>query len=85
MEPLAAFDDWHAELLFELTDAAGECRLCDVAGLRRPREMLFTRQRDKILELADVHGALMLVNFQLPTANSQEIHEKVRNEIFSGS
>ena len=55
VESLAALDDRHAQLLFELTNASGERRLRDVTGLRRAREVLFARQRDEVLELADVH------------------------------
>ena len=40
-------------------------RLC------RPGEVLFAGKRDKILKLADIHVSRILVNFQLPTSNSQ--------------
>ena len=55
MEPLAALDDRHTEFLFELTDAAGERRLRHMTGLRGAREVFLARERDQVLQLADVH------------------------------
>ena len=56
VEALAALDDRDAQLLFELADAARERRLRDVAGLRGAREVLLPRERDQVLQLADVHA-----------------------------
>jgi hypothetical protein len=55
VEALATFDDRHTEFLFELTDAARERRLRHVTGLRGAREVFLARERDQILQLADVH------------------------------
>ena len=55
-EALAALDDGHAQLLLELPDAARQRGLRHVAGLGRAREVLFAREGDEVLELADVHG-----------------------------
>ena len=52
---LAALDDGNTQLLLQLADAARQRGLRDVAGLRRAGEVLFTRERCEILELADIH------------------------------
>lgn len=56
MKAMAAFDNRDPKLLFELTDPSRQGRLGDVAGLRRPGEVLFAGKRDKILKLADIHA-----------------------------
>ena len=56
MEPVTALDNRHTKLLFELADAAEQRRLRDVTRLGGAREVLFARTRDKILELAGIHG-----------------------------
>ena len=55
VEALAALDDRHAELLLELAEAPRKGRLRHIAGLGRAREVLLTRKRDEVLELADIH------------------------------
>ena len=80
MEAMAALDNRDAELLFELADAAGQGRLRDVTGLRRAGEVLFAGKRDKILKLADIHVSWILINFQLPTSNSQNGVREVRGD-----
>jgi hypothetical protein len=55
VKPLTALDDGDPELLFELTDAAGQRRLRHVTRLCGPREMLLTRERHEILQLPDIH------------------------------
>ena len=54
---LAALDDGNAKLLLKLADAPRKRRLGDIAGLRRPGEMLLAGKRREILNLPYVHGA----------------------------
>lgn len=61
VEPVSAFNDRHAEFLFELPDAAGQRRLRDVTRLRGARKVLFARKRDKILKLTNVHSPEMVI------------------------
>src|SRR5688500_9661556 len=56
VESLTAFDDRNAQLLLELPNAAGERWLRDVTRVRRAGEVLLTRQRNEVLELADIHA-----------------------------
>src|ERR1700690_1052816 len=53
LEPRAAIDQKHAETMLELLDAGRQRRLGDAAGLGRPAEMLFARQRQQEFELID--------------------------------
>ena len=53
LEPRAAIDQQHAETILELLDAGRQRRLGDAAGLGRPAEMLFARQRQQEFELID--------------------------------
>jgi hypothetical protein len=36
------------QIIFQLADRGRKCRLGNMAGLRRPREMLFAREGDEI-------------------------------------
>lgn len=44
------------ELVLELADRFGQCRLRHVAGRSRPREVLLAGERHEIFELAEEHG-----------------------------
>ena len=57
-EAVAALHDGRSKIFFEQADRRRKRRLRDMAGLGGPAEMLFTRQRDKILELTQHHWAL---------------------------
>ena len=56
-EAVAALDDRRAEILLELANRRRERGLRHVAGVRRAAEMLFARQRHKIFQLPQHHGA----------------------------
>lgn len=55
VESVAALDDGHAELLFELADAARQRRLRDMTRLRSAREVSLAGERHEILQLTNVH------------------------------
>lgn len=58
-QPPAAQKKLRAELLLELVDLPGKRRLRDVQHLGRPGDILFLRDRQEILQDADLHDALL--------------------------
>lgn len=71
MEPVAALDDRYAELLFELSDAARQRRLGDVAGLCGTREVFFPGERDEVLKLVDIHVGSRVIKSENSDPKSQ--------------
>jgi len=59
-ELMAALDHRQAQLPLQFLDAGGKCRLRDIAGRRRPGEMLFPCQSHQIRKLTDEHRRLRL-------------------------
>ena len=56
-QPPAAQKELRAELLLELMDLPGKRRLRDVQHLGRPGNVFFLRDRQEILQDADLHDA----------------------------
>ena len=54
-KPVAANDQPDFEIILQLADRCRKSWLGNVARLRRPREMLFARERDEIAEVAKKH------------------------------
>jgi hypothetical protein len=53
--PCGADEQLRAQLTLERADGRGETRLHDVEARSRTREVLLLRNRDEVLELAEVH------------------------------
>ena len=56
LEPVAALDHEHAQVLLEMAQARRERRLRHPARLRRAGEMPLAGESHEIAELADIHG-----------------------------
>ena len=54
----AAFEQRHAQFVFQLAYRDGQRRLADETGLGRPAEMPFARDGDDVLEFGESHGGL---------------------------
>ena len=55
-EPLATIHQLSLKVVLEARDAVGQRRLCHVARSRRARKMLFTGERDEVLEVSHFHA-----------------------------
>src|SRR6202046_4702567 len=69
-ESVAAFDDRHAQIFFELADRRRERRLRDMAAFGRGAEMALPRERQKIDKLLDDHQFPLTASFRASTAAS---------------